>query len=126
MENIKNNQSQTIPSIYLGLFLISIATLALEILQTRLISILLWPLTVYFVISLALLGFGASGALISIFHSFFKERFKKIISLSSWGFSLSILILLATISLVNRMQGNEFWFFISILLINNNISARND
>ncbi|MBK9387743.1 MAG: hypothetical protein IPN34_23250 [Planctomycetes bacterium] len=50
-----------------GLFLISAATLCLQILQTRIFSVLLWHHVTYIVVTLTLLGFTIAGALLTVF-----------------------------------------------------------
>ncbi|MGH2628198.1 MAG: hypothetical protein ACRDHY_16285, partial [Anaerolineales bacterium] len=50
----------------LGVFLLSAALLAFEVFLVRVVSILLYPVATYLVISLALLGFGVSGAALSL------------------------------------------------------------
>ncbi|MBI5375552.1 MAG: hypothetical protein HZA77_08960 [Candidatus Schekmanbacteria bacterium] len=117
MENIKDRQFKADISLYLGLFLLSVATLTLEILQTRIASILLWPLSVYFVISLALLGFGASGACISVFHSFFRKRVFESLVGSSIGFSLSILLFFAAIPIFNQVSSHESFGLLTFLSV---------
>ena len=52
-------------SLYLSVALISASALAYEVLLTRLLAIVHWHHFAYLVISLALLGFGASGAFLS-------------------------------------------------------------
>ncbi len=51
---------------YIGIFLISLATLALEILQVRVFSVMLWHHLSYMVITITLLGFSAAGAYVAI------------------------------------------------------------
>ncbi|MDX1630994.1 MAG: SAM-dependent methyltransferase [Thermoanaerobaculia bacterium] len=63
-----------------GLLLLSIGllsgtSLAFEILVMRLLSIVQWHHFAYMVISLALLGFGASGTFLSLFRDHLRERF---------------------------------------------------
>ncbi len=50
-----------------GLFLISVSTLLLELLHTRLLSFMMLPSVVYIVITFSMLGFGLSGVALSIF-----------------------------------------------------------
>lgn len=59
-----------------SVFLISAAVLAYEILLMRLFSITQWHHFAYMIISIALLGFGASGTCISLFAPIFKKRFR--------------------------------------------------
>ena len=54
-------------AIYPGVFLTSASILMLQVALTRVFSFTLWYHFAYVVISLALLGYGASGALLSAF-----------------------------------------------------------
>lgn len=54
-----------------AVFLLSAALLGYEILLVRLLSIIQWPHFAYMIISLALLGFGASGTCVSILREAF-------------------------------------------------------
>ena len=53
---------------FLGIFLLSFATLLLELSLTRVLSVALWYHFGFLVISTALLGFGASGTILSMWH----------------------------------------------------------
>lgn len=79
-------------SLYLGIFLISIATLSLEVSLTRVFSVSLWYHFGFLVISLALLGFGASGTLLAICPVFSREKTQVWLSLFSAAFSLAVLL----------------------------------
>ena len=59
----------------LSLALISAASLGYEILLMRLFSIIQWHHFAYMIISLALLGYGASGTFLSILGDRFRRRF---------------------------------------------------
>ena len=50
--------------LYLGVFLTSSAALLLEVSLTRLFSVILWHHFAFMVVSMALLGYGASGSLL--------------------------------------------------------------
>ena len=52
---------------YIGLFLISTVVLALELVQMRVFSFMLWHHLAYVVITIALLGFGAAGSLLATY-----------------------------------------------------------
>lgn len=52
--------------LYLGIFLISLATLVLEVALTRILSVVLWHHFAFMVVSIALFGFGASGTFLSV------------------------------------------------------------
>jgi len=74
---------------YLLLFFTSFSVLAYEILLMRLLSIVWWHHFAYMVISLALLGFGAAGAFLSLFY----ERIEKM--LDRWLLFLGLLTALS-------------------------------
>ena len=69
--------------IYIGLFLISLATLALEISLIRFFSISLWYHFAFLVVSIAMLGLAAAGTFLSI------KQLKNPLPISSFLFSLS-------------------------------------
>src|SRR6266480_4581558 len=71
MEN--NNQIQIAPRHYAGIFLLSLATLLLELSLTRVLSVALWYHFGFLVISTALLGFGASGVVLALWRNL-RER----------------------------------------------------
>src|SRR5256714_10435602 len=58
---------------YLGIFLLSLATLLLELSLTRVLSVALWYHFGFLVISTALLGFGASGVVLALWQGL-RER----------------------------------------------------
>ncbi len=60
---------QSTRGILLAVALISAATLAVQVLQTRLFSVMLWHHLTYMVVTVPLLGFGAGGGLLGMFPS---------------------------------------------------------
>ncbi|MEQ1630777.1 MAG: hypothetical protein ABL997_00295 [Planctomycetota bacterium] len=58
---------QSTRGILLAVALISAATLAVQVLQTRLFSVMLWHHLTYMVVTVTLLGFGCGGGLIGLF-----------------------------------------------------------
>jgi spermidine synthase len=81
--------------LYLGVFTTSMAGLVLEIALTRMFSVSLWHHLAFMVISTALLGFGASGAFLSISNFAFQHELHRVLALLSGLFSFSVLISLA-------------------------------
>jgi len=82
----------------LAVALISAAALAYEILLMRLFSISLWHHFAYMIISLALLGYGASGALLTLVPRTAQERhFARLFcaSASAFGLTAAVCFLLA-------------------------------
>ena len=72
--------------IYIGIFLISLATLALEISLIRFFSIAQWYHFAFMVVSIALFGIAASGTFLSI------KKIKNPLFISSILFSVSVLV----------------------------------
>src|SRR6266487_3190412 len=58
---------------YAGIFILSLATLLLELALTRVLSVALWYHFGFLVISTALLGFGASGVVLALWQGL-RER----------------------------------------------------
>lgn len=69
--------------------LLSAAMLAYEILLMRLFSIIQWHHFAHMIISLALLGFGASGTFVSIFQKYLYKRFTPVFLINIALFSIS-------------------------------------
>jgi len=69
--------------------MISAAALAFEILLMRLFSIVLWHHFAYMIISLALLGYGASGALLTVAQSAVLQRFAALFCAAAAAFGVS-------------------------------------
>ncbi|MGH8631387.1 MAG: SAM-dependent methyltransferase, partial [Burkholderiales bacterium] len=68
---------------------VSAATLAYEILLTRLFAIIQWHHFAYMAISVALLGYGAAGTLIALFGRQLQPRLMDVFALSATGFGMA-------------------------------------
>ena len=77
---------------FLGIFFISSAALTFQIGLTRIFSISEWYHFAFMIISLALLGFGASGSFLSLFPSLLKKDAKAQFTLISSLFSITSLL----------------------------------
>lgn len=75
--------------IYLCVAILSAGVLAYEILLTRLLSIVQWHHFAYMIISLALLGFGASGTFLTFFGRSLARRFQAAFAANAVAFALS-------------------------------------
>ncbi|ABE46171.1 hypothetical protein Bpro_4279 [Polaromonas sp. JS666] len=73
----------------IGVALISAAALAYEILLMRLFSIILWHHFAYMIISLALLGYGASGAVLTLAQHAVQRHFAPLFSAAAAAFGVS-------------------------------------
>ena len=76
-------------TIYAGLFLLSAATLTFEVNLTRIFSVAQFYHFAFMIVSLALLGFGASGTFLTIFPSLKERDSARTLGLLSWGFALT-------------------------------------
>lgn len=74
-----------------GILLLSAATLLFEITLTRVFSVAQWYHFAFMVISLALLGFGASGSLLSLFPRLSMKQVNRLLAVCAALFSLSCL-----------------------------------
>ena len=84
--------------IYLGVLLISAATLAFQITLTRIFSVAQWYHFAFMAVSIALLGFGASGSILSAFPGLIRGRISRRLSGIALLFSASILASYLTIN----------------------------
>jgi len=75
--------------IYFGILLLSAATLLFEITLTRVFSVAEWYHFAFMVISLALLGFGASGSFLSLFPCLIMKKLGHLLAICAALFSLS-------------------------------------
>ena len=71
----------------LGVFFVSLAALSFELALSRLFSVALWYHFAFMVISLALLGYGASGSFLAVFPGFLHKKPALFFSLSAMLFS---------------------------------------
>ena len=88
--------------------LISAAALAYEILLMRLFSIILWHHFAYMIISLALLGYGASGALLSLAQRAVQQRFAPLFCAAAAAFGVSAI---GCFALAQRVPFNPLEIF---------------
>jgi hypothetical protein len=76
---------------YLGIFLLSMAGLCLEITLTRIFSLAQWYHFAFMAVSIALLGFGASGSFLSLFPNLVKKNPTRLLAGLSMLLALGIL-----------------------------------
>ncbi|MBI3354847.1 MAG: hypothetical protein HY034_08180 [Nitrospirae bacterium] len=77
---------------YMGILLVSTSALSLEIFLTRFFSVAQWHHLAFMVVSIALLGYGASGSFLMLFPSILKKDSSKLLSLLSMLFSITTLL----------------------------------
>jgi hypothetical protein len=78
--------------VFLVIFLSSFSTLAYEIVLTRIFSISLWYHFAFMIVSIAMLGLGASGTILSLF-----PRFRHPAHLGSYGLALGATLSASTL-----------------------------
>ena len=89
-------------STYGGIFFIALATLAWEILLTRIFSATMYYHFVFMSISLAMLGFGCSGVIVFLFPRYFsQERCSSHLAISSSLFSITIILAIVVYLRIN-------------------------
>lgn len=76
--------------VYIATALVSAGAIGYELLLMRMLSIVQWHHFAYMIISLALLGYGASGTFIALFRSRLEERFEQAFSVSALMFGVSM------------------------------------
>lgn len=77
---------------YGGIFFLSLATLTYQVSLTRIFSVAQWYHFAFMVISIALLGFGASGTFLMVFPSLVKKELKKTLFITTLTFPVISLI----------------------------------
>lgn len=77
---------------YAAVFLLSAAVLSYEVLLMRLFSIIQWHHFAYMMISVALLGYGAAGALVTLAQDPLKARFASVFTIAAGLFGLTALL----------------------------------
>ena len=73
-----------------GVFLVSAAAIGYELLLMRVLSIVQWHHFAYMIISLALLGYGASGPFIALFRRTLEPRFEQAFATCAFAFSITM------------------------------------
>ncbi len=91
---------------YIGIFLISLATLLLELSLTRVMSVSLWYHFGFLVISTALLGFGTAGVVLASWKNL-RERYDLSKSLT-WLSILFGIVTVLSFSLLQKIPFNPF------------------
>ena len=93
-------KTQTPRFVFFAVSLISMAAIGYEILLMRLLSIVQWHHFAYMIISLALLGYGASGSFIALSKRLIVPHFALAFSVSAVFFSVAMIICFALGQLV--------------------------
>ena len=95
MHQLTDEQTATPP--LLAVFILSAAGLAYEILLVRLFSIIHWHHFAFMVISIALLGYGASGSFITVFRRRLLDNYDSVFIVNTILFGLSAIACLIAV-----------------------------
>ena len=90
--SLKTSRRQAKPSYYTGIFLIALTTLLLEFTLTRVLSVSLWYHFAFMIISVALLGFGVSGVVLSLSKKLREMDTDKLLTYLSIIFGVSVIL----------------------------------
>lgn len=93
---------------FAGIFLISLATLLLEFSMTRVLSVSLWYHFAFMIISVALLGFGISGVVLTLSRKLKEIKTDKLLTILSMCFGVSVV---ASFLIINLIPFDPFSFF---------------
>lgn len=93
------------PAYYAGIFLIALSTLLLEFSLTRILSVSLWYHFAFMVISVALLGFGVSGVVLSLNKRLNTINTDKLLSGLSILYGISVIL---SFILMNKIPFDPF------------------
>jgi hypothetical protein len=104
-KSIKNvrqeNKSEAVnKSYFAGIFLISLATLLLEFSMTRVLSVSLWYHFAFMIISVALLGFGVSGVVITMSKKLQAVKTDKLLAVLAMCFGISVILCFIIINII--------------------------
>jgi hypothetical protein len=122
-EPIMKQSTRATPAIHAGIGLIAGSVLLLEIALTRVFAITLWHHFAYMVVSIALLGFGAAGSILTIQRQGLRDDppFAALTAISvAYGFTVMLMFVIATrlpidmLALRNNWQQN----LLNLLLLN--------
>ena len=91
---------QALRGVHFGVFLVSAATLLLEINLTRIFSYTIWYHFAFIVIAVALLGFGASGSVLTVWRGLSAIPPRKVLAWAAAASALGVAVILFVITQV--------------------------
>ncbi len=102
---------------YVGVFLLSAATLMLQVSYTRIFSVALWHHFVWMILSVALLGYGVSGTILSVYPKLLRMDIDHMLAATSALFSASSLLSYAASSNIPFDPSRLAWDRFQLLYI---------
>ncbi|MBN1656355.1 MAG: hypothetical protein JXA30_21475 [Deltaproteobacteria bacterium] len=104
------------PLIYAGVFFVQLTTLMLEILLTRIISVIAWYHLAFFVISLVMLGMTAGAVLVFVFPKLFPDQeIPNRLAQSTLGFAIAIPVAIGFTLSQPLLPVNDLMSFLALL-----------
>jgi spermidine synthase len=104
------------PFVYTGVFFVQLATLMLEILLTRIISVIAWYHLAFFVISLVMLGMTAGAVMVFVSPRWFPdEAISQRLAQSTLGFAIAIPIAIGFTLSQPLMPVTDLMSFLALL-----------
>lgn len=101
---------------YAGIFVLALASLMLEVLLTRITSVIAWYYLAFFVISLAMLGLTAGAVLVFLRPDWFSAAdVPRRLTESTLGFALAIPVCLAQALAYPLVQGASLMDFVALM-----------
>ena len=94
--------------VFIGVFLVAVAVLSLEVILTRIFSFSIWYHFAYLTISMALLGFGSSGAILAAYPQILAKGRNRVLVVVSLVSSCSIIAALLVFSRYPLQPGTMF------------------
>ena len=113
---------RTMPLFLTGLFLICMCGLMLQIMETRLLSVMAWYYLAFFAISMAMFGMTAGSLLVYFKADLFPPR--RLLEHLSWiGTAFAIAVVISTLSMISTVllsglsSGVEVLLWLKLILI---------
>jgi hypothetical protein len=102
---------------YLGVFLLSAATLMFQVSYTRVLSVALWHHFVWMVVSIALLGYAVSGVLLTVLPGLREMDLDRAMTTLTVAFSVSIPLSHAALNIVPFDPSRLSWDRLQLLYV---------
>jgi spermidine synthase len=113
----ESNDNKSV-SLYLALFLISMASLTSEILLIRITSLVFFFIIGYAVIGIALLGFGAAGSFLSVYPALLEGNYRRRLTILAAAFSVfTPIAYFISVTPAPYATGFKFLFYLLVISI---------
>ena len=103
-----NTSNKLYHPVFIGVFLVAMAVLSLEVILTRIFSFSIWYHFAYLTISMALLGFGSSGAVLAAYPQILAKGRNRLLVIVSLVSCCAIILALLVFSRYPLQPGTMF------------------